>query len=102
MRHRGQEDFGWYLEFRIAHEAFVLIVGYRPGDGDKAGEWIGEIQRASGLLDFVFRRLRDVLAHVAETVDQVIRALPGVSAVWWHHATVFDSDEGQGAPSPAG
>src|SRR5215472_16404147 len=50
----GQEDFGWYLIFKVDNISHCLVVGYRPDDG----VWICWLERHRGPLGslFGFRR----------------------------------------------
>lgn len=42
----GQEDFGWYLNFRIDSKEYTFVVSYRPYDET----WIGWVEWRRGLL----------------------------------------------------
>jgi hypothetical protein len=44
----GQEDFGWYLNFKIGGTASTFLLGYRPDNKNNAGTWIGWLERNRG------------------------------------------------------
>jgi hypothetical protein len=55
----GQEDFGWYLNFEIDGTASIFLVGYRPGDKNNAGMWIGWLERNRGFISSLVRTSRN-------------------------------------------
>jgi len=97
-----QEDFGWYLKLRYSVTCYLFILGYRPEDGGSNGVWIGSIEPAPGLLGTVLGHGRkEVDGTVLASLSEVIKAIPGISDVSWHHRGVFDSgDESRGTASP--
>src|SRR5512139_621039 len=63
MGEPGQEDFGWYLDFRAGEAEHTLVIGYRPGVDELderlrpvedpalrgSGDWLVWIERNRGL-----------------------------------------------------
>src|SRR5262245_23898524 len=49
----GQEDFGWYVTFRIGDTDYDFVLGYRPGENDKP-DWMCTLERSAGLLGSLF------------------------------------------------
>jgi hypothetical protein len=50
----GQEDFGWYLGFRLASVRYRFVVGFRPDDELEGRSWILWIERIRGLFGSAF------------------------------------------------
>jgi hypothetical protein len=95
----GQEDFGWYLNFKIAHKAYTYVVAYRPDDQI----WIVWVERNAGLLASLFGgRSRGVGLEPLETLHAVLIGSDLIRDVRWHFE--LDSDEGKsesGFPTPS-
>src|ERR1700761_2271544 len=50
----GQEDFGWYVKFRVGEVRYHLVMGYREGEGNKPGDWMCSLERIVGLFGMIF------------------------------------------------
>src|ERR1043165_595276 len=48
-----QEDFGWYLTFRVGKTDYDLVIGYRPRN-EQTGDWMCTIERRAGLMGSIF------------------------------------------------
>jgi hypothetical protein len=48
----GQEDFGWYLNFRM-NTGHTFVIGHRPNGESEAGTWIGWLERRRSLIGSV-------------------------------------------------
>lgn len=78
----GQEDFGWFFTFAIGGTSYDCILGYRPGDGEEPGDWLGTIERRAGLLASLFgARRRGIDAR--EALHAVLSASSRVTALRW-------------------
>ena len=96
----GQEDFGWYFGFRLGEVGYCLVIGYRPGDDGKPGDWMGTVERHAGLLGSIFgARKRDIEAEAVEAIHAALASSPQISSVRWF--TDEDSKrEENGQPTP--
>lgn len=80
----GQEDFGWYLSFRIGEGKYDLVIGYRPGDEGESGDWIGTLERRAGLIGSVFgARKRGIQPDAPEALHAVLSTASEVSNLRW-------------------
>ena len=80
----GQEDFGWFFTFTIGGTAHDCILGYRPGEGEADGDWMGTIERRAGLLASLFgARRRGIDARAPEALHAVLSASPRITAIRW-------------------
>jgi hypothetical protein len=87
----GQEDFGWYLNFEIGGTASTFIVGYRPGDKNNAGTWIGWLERNRGFISSLLgRRETDIDLAAAEILHEILSNAPAIQDVRWHWKQDFD------------
>jgi len=100
----GQEDFGWYLDFKVSHNTFCLVVGYRPGDERESGTWIGWLERSRGLVGSILGgRERGITADAVEGIHEVLTSNPQIRQLRWHSRSDFDAGhEEHGALTPEG
>jgi len=85
-----QEDFGWYLDLSVDALKHFFVLGYRPGDAEHEGVWIGEIERPRGLIRFLFgRRDVGVDTRVVSAIHEVLSTSSDVHNVVWHYAADF-------------
>lgn len=94
----GQEDFGWYLIFKVGEVRHCLVIGYRPDDC----VWIGWLERHYGpvgsLLGF---RKRGIQPGAVAAIQEILCGSPRVNDVKWHFPRDFDHGrEGLGKPEP--
>jgi len=83
----GQEDFGWYLIFKVANVSHCLVVGYRPDDA----AWIGWLERDRGLVGSLLRRRsRDIQPAAVVAIHEILSGSPQIRDVKWHFAHDFD------------
>jgi hypothetical protein len=67
----GQEDFGWYFNFRVSGTEHSFVLGYRPGDETESGVWIGWLERSRGLILFGFRQ-RGIQPEAVRIIHEVL------------------------------
>jgi hypothetical protein len=98
----GQEDFGWYLGFRIEETPYTLVITYRPGETAPEGDWICTVERVPGCLGFlVGAQNRGIRPEAPAAIHKVLAASSQITDVRW-----FDDDEMRteenGHPAPEG
>jgi hypothetical protein len=83
----GQEDFGWYLIFKVDNISHCFVVVYRPDDG----VWICWLERNRGPLGslFGFRRMHIQPAAVV-AIHEILSVSPQISDVRWFFSRDFD------------
>lgn len=94
----GQEDFGWYLIFRVADVSHCLVLGYRPDDD----VWIGWLERDRGLIGSVFGfRKKGIQPDAVDAIQGILSDSPQINDVTWHFPRDFDHGrENLGKPQP--
>ncbi len=97
----GQEDFGWYITFEAAGQAYNLILGYRYGE---ASNWVGWLERDAGLLPSLFgARRRGIMPEAAQAIHRVLSSSSEIQNVRWHFKQDFDAGkEEQSSTQPTG
>lgn len=95
----GQEDFGWYLNFKIAQTAYSFVVGYREDDET----WIGWIERNRGFLSSILGwRTRHLDLAAPEILHAVLSSSNLIDGLRWHFPCDFDrGNEEKAFASPA-
>ena len=98
----GQEDFGWYLNFRIGGFGHCFVIGHRPNGENEPGRWIGWIERSRGFLGSLSGgRKRGIHPSASETINRILSSSPLVRDVRWHFQPDFDKGyEERGTSSP--
>jgi hypothetical protein len=87
----GQEDFGWYLDFRFASVRYLFVVGLRPDDELEGRSWILWIERNRGLFGSAFGgRGRGIDPAVPQLLHQILTASPQIEDVRWYSSDEFD------------
>jgi len=88
----GQEDFGWYLNFRSKGLDHTFLVGHRPTGESEAGTWIGWLERNRGLLGSIAGgRKHGIDATAAEAIHRILSGSSLVRDVRWHFQNDFDT-----------
>jgi hypothetical protein len=97
----GQEDFGWYLNFEIAGQAYTFVIGHRPTGESEAGIWIGWLERNPGFIGSLFGgRKRGIQPFAIDTIHRILSSSALIRDVRWHLRGDFDqADEELGASS---
>lgn len=96
----GQEDFGWYMTFRVGETDYDLVIGYRPGD--ELGDWMCTVERSAGLIaSLLGARKRGIQADALETLHSVLSTAPEISNLRWFTDDDYRSEE-NGQNTPAG
>jgi hypothetical protein len=87
----GQEDFGWYFNFKLGEEVYCLVLGFREGDEGGEGEWVGWIERTRGLIGSIFGfRKRDISNAAPEAIHEALSNASEIRNVRWHTRNDFD------------
>jgi hypothetical protein len=81
----GQEDFGWYLGFKVSGIGHFFVLVYRE-DTDKSGTWIGLVERNKLLF-----RGRGVFPEATQAIHQVLSNAPQINNARWHYARDFET-----------
>src|SRR4030095_13214248 len=50
----GQEDFGWYFNFKVSENVYCVVLGFRPDEENADGEWVAWLERTRGLVGAIF------------------------------------------------
>ena len=98
----GQEDFGWYLTFRVAQAEHQFVISHRPETGLEPGTWIGWVERNAGLLSSILGgRGRGVETGALQAIHNVLASAKQVSGLRWHEKSEFEKgNEAAGSPQP--
>jgi hypothetical protein len=98
----GQEDFGWYLRFRTAKSEYCFILGYRPSEDAKPGDWMCSIERETGMLGWLlyWTRKRKIEPEAVQAIHAVVSESPQISGVRWFTDEDYAREEnGQTTPT---
>ena len=95
-----QEDFGWYLPYRLGDQTFDFIVSYRPDESPSV--WIGWIEReASTLSSLLGGRNRNIPDEAAKAIHRILESNPGIREIRWHQwKDFYKGREELGTPAP--
>lgn len=98
----GQEDFGWYFNFKIEDVDYCLICGYREGDENEPGDWVFWIERSRGFFASLFGgRDKGIDVSVTRIIHGVLSASPEIKNIRWHLKKDFDrGQEEAGSETP--
>lgn len=98
----GQEDFGWYFDFKVPEGDHCCVLGHRPADGDDPAVWIAWLERSRGLLGSLFGgRNRNIAASACSAIHGALSGAPEIANVRWHTKADFDRNrEDSGALAP--
>jgi hypothetical protein len=113
----GQEDFGWYITFRVDRIEYQLIIGYRPsdeidsGNGNSPwgsppaeatprddlqhnGDWICTIERRTGLIKSLLGgRNRGIVPEAPQVIHAVLSSSPQITDIRWFSDAEFETEE---------
>ena len=88
----GQEDFGWYLTFRVSEIGHCFVISYRPGAApNELGEWIGWLERTGFLRSLLGARRRGILPEAMQAINRILMNEKTVRDVTWHLRLDFDA-----------
>ena len=95
----GQEDFGWYLTYRVGDTDYDFVIGSRGGENDRH-EWLGWVERSAGFFgSLVGARKRGIKPEGVEVIHAILSSSPQFSDVRWFANEDFDKEEnGQTTP----
>jgi hypothetical protein len=95
----GQEDFGWWLTFRVGDTDYDFILGSRRGENDEH-EWLGWIERSAGFFGSLLgARKRGIKPEAVEVIHSILSTSPEISNVRWFSSDDFEKEE-NGQPTP--
>ncbi|MDY6835662.1 MAG: hypothetical protein SVY53_12760 [Chloroflexota bacterium] len=87
----AQEDFGWFVNFRIANQSYCLVVGARSED-ENDYEWVVWLERDCGILATLLGgRRRHIEQDAVELVHRVITSSPTTADIRWYNWKDYDS-----------
>lgn len=91
---RGQEDFGWYLNFQSEGIPHTFVIGHRPTGASEAGTWIGWLERSRGFVGSMLgRRQHGIQASAAAVIHRILSNSPLVREVRWHFRSHFNNGD---------
>lgn len=94
----GQEDFGWYFGFRVGDTDYQVVLGYRAGQNENDGVWIGWLERKLGFVKSVLgRRKYGIRADAACVLHEVLSSSPNICNIRWQNQRDFDAGNEQNA-----
>jgi len=77
-----QEDFGWYIVFRIGATEYFFIISYRPGD--PTGDWMCGLERNASLIGHILgRQKKGILPEAAQAIHDVLKASREIYEIRW-------------------
>jgi hypothetical protein len=80
----GQEDFGWYLRFRVDGVSHCLVLTLVPEDDEEPARWACWFERDAGLLSTLFGgRRRGVALGAIRVVRDILESSPEVRDMRW-------------------
>lgn len=81
----GQEDFGWYVRFRMGKIEYDWVIDYRLGESEgQPGDWLCTLERRSGLVGSVLgARKRGIDPEALRTVHSILERAPIISDIRW-------------------
>lgn len=86
----GQEDFGWYFDFSVSGVKHCFVLGYRPGDENEEGSWIGWLERRRGLVAFLLgAHKRGIQPAAVRAIHEILAGSPHIWDVRWHFRQDF-------------
>ncbi len=81
----GQEDFGWYFNFKVSGIGHFFVISYRA-DTDESGTWIGWVERNR----LLFRK-RAIQPEATQAIHEVLSNAPQIKNIRWHFQDDFDA-----------
>jgi hypothetical protein len=97
----GQEDFGWYLMFRVGETDYDLVIGYRPEEDEEPGDWICTLERRAGLWGSIFgARHRGIQPDALVALHAVLSTALEISNLRWYTDDDYKKEQnGQTTPT---
>jgi hypothetical protein len=97
----GQEDFGWYLNFKVNATEHTLVIGHRPNGRSEAAIWIGWLERTRSFVGSLSGgRKRGIEPSAVEAIHGILSSSPLIREVRWHFRRDFDKgNQGHGKSS---
>lgn len=93
----GQEDFGWYFNFKFNSHAYCLIAAFRPDDEETgsspdSGLWNLYLERAAGFMAPIFgARNKGLDEAIAQKLHSILSTTNEFSELRWHFRKDFDA-----------
>src|SRR5688572_11033788 len=85
----GQEDFGWYFTYEAGGIEHCFVIGFQPNDPHSGDQWLGSIERSTGLLGSIFGgRRRGISEEAIQVIDRALRSSTDIHDVTWHEEGV--------------
>ena len=86
-----QEDFGWYITFRVGGIDHDLTIGFRPDDPDTEGVWMVQLERKRGFLaSLLGGRHRGIQHAAADAIHKVLSEASCIRDLRWHFPSDFN------------
>ena len=80
----GQEDFGWFLRYRVGGIAHCFVLGLVPGDDHEAPCWAGWFEREVGFLAALLGgRQRGVSPGAVAAVGDILASSAFIRDLQW-------------------
>jgi hypothetical protein len=80
----GQEDFGWYVRYRVGGTSYCFVLVLIPGDDAEEACWAGWFERDAGFLASLFGgRRRGIAPAAVQLVREVLTSSPGIRDLEW-------------------
>lgn len=96
----GQEDFGWYVAFRVGETDYDLVISYCPGVEEQSGHWMGTMERRVGLLKSLFgARRRGIQPDALAALHAIFSNAAEISGLLWFSDEESKKDE-NGSSTP--
>jgi hypothetical protein len=97
----GQEDFGWYVRFRVGETDYDLVIAYRPAEEGQLGDWMCTVERRASLVGSLFGgRNRGIQTDALEALHRVLSNASEILNVRWFTDQDYEREvNGQSAPT---
>jgi len=87
----GQEDFGWYFNFKLGENVYCVVLGFRPGEENEEGEWVAWVERTRGLVGSIFGfRKKDIERSAGNAIHTALLDPATIRNIRWHTRGDFD------------
>jgi hypothetical protein len=87
----GQEDFGWYFNFKLGENVYCVVLGFRPGEENEEGEWVAWVERTQGLVGSIFGfRKKDIERSAGNAIHAALLDPATIRNIRWHIRRNFD------------
>lgn len=89
----SQEDFGWYLTFRVGDADHDFVLAYRPGENDQP-DWMGTVERSASLVGSILGgRKRGIKAEALALLHAILASSPQIRDVRWFADKDYEKEE---------